>query len=244
MSINMAEFHQVFFEESHEHLENMEQLLLALDLASPDPEELNTIFRAAHSIKGGSGIFGFTALTSVTHVMENLLDKTRKGNFKLTSSIIDLLLSTVDTLSHILSLYREEEQIDWQEVEYSKSQLVAALNGEPFSSSVAIRNGTDVASTPTINATLTAAVAAEDLGFGFFEDEMARDIAIEGEDFGFFDEAYQAEDISADSVANNKECIAELCDVTIDDDELGFGFFEALTPESFANEIELLSSKP
>ncbi len=244
MSINMAEFHQVFFEESHEHLENMEQLLLALDLASPDPEELNTIFRAAHSIKGGSGIFGFTALTSVTHVMENLLDKTRKGNFQLTSSIIDLLLSTVDTLSHILSLYREEEQIDWQEVEYSKSQLVAALNGEPFSSSVAIRNGTDVASTPTINATLTAAVAAEDLGFGFFEDEMARDIAIEGEDFGFFDEAYQAEDISADSVANNKECIAELCDVTIDDDELGFGFFEALTPESFANEIELLSSKP
>lgn len=244
MSINMAEFHQVFFEESHEHLENMEQLLLALDLASPDPEELNTIFRAAHSIKGGSGIFGFTALTSVTHVMENLLDKTRKGNFQLTSSIIDLLLSTVDTLSHILSLYREEEQIDWQEVEYSKSQLVAALNGEPFSSSVAIRNGTDAASTPIINATPTARVAAEDLVFGFFEDEMARDIAIEGEDFGFFDEAYQAEDISADSVANNKECIAELCDVTIDDDELGFGFFEALTPESFANEIELLSSKP
>ena len=244
MSINMAEFHQVFFEESHEHLENMEQLLLALDLASPDPEELNTIFRAAHSIKGGSGIFGFTALTSVTHVMENLLDKTRKGNFQLTSSIIDLLLSTVDTLSHILSLYREEEQIDWQEVEYSKSQLVAALNGEPFSSSVAIRNGTDAASTPIINATPTVPVEAEDLGFGFFEDEMARDIAIEGEDFGFFDEAYQAEDISADSVANNKECNAELCDVTIDDDELGFGFFEALTPESFANEIELLSSKP
>ncbi|MGI2202645.1 chemotaxis protein CheA [Shewanella oncorhynchi] len=226
MSINMAEFHQVFFEESHEHLENMEQLLLALDLASPDPEELNTIFRAAHSIKGGSGIFGFTALTSVTHVMENLLDKTRKGNFQLTSSIIDLLLSTVDTLSHILSLYREEEQIDWQEVEYSKSQLVAALNGEPFSSSVAIRNGTDAASTPTINATPTQPVEAEDLGFGFF------------------DEAYQAEDISADSAINNKECNADLCDVTIDDDELGFGFFEALTPESFANEIELLSSKP
>lgn len=245
MSINMAEFHQVFFEESHEHLENMEQLLLALDLASPDPEELNTIFRAAHSIKGGSGIFGFTALTSVTHVMENLLDKTRKGNFQLTSSIIDLLLSTVDTLSHILSLYREEEQIDWQEVEYSKSQLVAALNGEPFSSSVAIRNGTDAAtSTPIINAAPTIPVEAEDLGFGFFEDEMARDIAIEGEDFGFFDEPYQAEDISADSVANNKERTAELCDVTIDDDELGFGFFEALTPESFANEIELLSSKP
>ncbi|MGI2091947.1 chemotaxis protein CheA [Shewanella oncorhynchi] len=150
----------------------------------------------------------------------------------------------MDTLSHILSLYREEEQIDWQEVEYSKSQLVAALNGEPFSSSVAIRNGTNAASTPIINATPTQPVEAEDLGFGFFEDEMARDIAIEGEDFGFFDEAYQAEDISANSAINNKERNADLCDVTIDDDELGFGFFEALTPESFANEIELLSSKP
>ncbi|MCS6119014.1 chemotaxis protein CheA [Shewanella baltica] len=250
MSINMAEFHQVFFEESHEHLENMEQLLLALDLASPDPEELNTIFRAAHSIKGGSGIFGFTALTSVTHVMENLLDKTRKGNFQLTSSIIDLLLSTVDTLSHILSLYREEEQIDWQEVEYSKSQLVAALNGESFSSSVAVRNGTDIANTPvtpTINAEPSALVEIEDdLGFGFFEDEMARDIAIEGEDFGFFEEAYQAEEISAQSVINdvsNTEKAADPFDFT-SDDELGFGFFEALTPESFANEIELLSSKP
>lgn len=251
MSINMAEFHQVFFEESHEHLENMEQLLLALDLASPDPEELNTIFRAAHSIKGGSGIFGFTALTSVTHVMENLLDKTRKGNFQLTSSIIDLLLSTVDTLSHILSLYREEEQIDWQEVEYSKSQLVAALNGESFSSSVAVRNGTDIANTPvtpTLNAEPSALVETEDeLGFGFFEDEMERDIVIEGEDFGFFEEAYQAEDISVESLTSevsvSVNSTAEQL-VTTSDDELGFGFFEALTPESFANEIELLSSKP
>lgn len=251
MSINMAEFHQVFFEESHEHLENMEQLLLALDLASPDPEELNTIFRAAHSIKGGSGIFGFTALTSVTHVMENLLDMTRKGNFQLTSSTIDLLLSTVDTLSHILSLYREEEQIDWQEVEYSKSQLVAALNGESFSSSVAVRNGTDIANTPvtpTLNAEPSALVETEDeLVFGFFEDEMERDIVIEGEDFGFFEEAYQAEDISVESLTSevsvSVNSTAEQL-VTTSDDELGFGFFEALTPESFANEIELLSSKP
>ncbi|MCI2964298.1 chemotaxis protein CheA [Shewanella sp. N2AIL] len=247
MSINMAEFHQVFFEESHEHLENMEQLLLALDLASPDPEELNTIFRAAHSIKGGSGIFGFTALTSVTHVMENLLDKTRKGNFQLTSSTIDLLLSTVDTLSHILSLYREEDPIDWQEVEYSKSQLVAALNGEAFSSSVAVRNGTDTVNPSTPNVKAVPVETEESQGFGFFEDEMARDIAIEGEDFGFFDEAFHAEEISAQSVINdvsNAEKAADPLGVIADDDELGFGFFEALTPESFANEIELLSSKP
>ncbi|MGL6124611.1 MAG: chemotaxis protein CheA, partial [Shewanella sp.] len=108
-------------------------------------------------------------------------------------------------------------------------------------SSVAIRNGTDAPGTPIIDA--TAPVAAEDLGIGIFEDEMALDIAIEGVDFGFFDVAYQAEDISADSEANNKEPKAELLDVTIDDDdELGFGFFEPLAPESFANETG--SSQP
>ena len=71
MSIDMQQFHAVFFEESQEHLDEMEQLLLELDVENPDAEMLNSIFRAAHSIKGGSGIFGFDALTSVTHIMED-----------------------------------------------------------------------------------------------------------------------------------------------------------------------------
>ena len=59
MSVDMSQFHGVFFEESQEHLVEMEHLLMELDLDEPDPEDLNSIFRAAHSIKGGSGIFGF-----------------------------------------------------------------------------------------------------------------------------------------------------------------------------------------
>ena len=73
MSIDMRQFHSVFFEESQEHLAEMEQFLLGLDVSDPDAEQLNTIFRAAHSIKGGSGIFGFDALVTVTHILENLL---------------------------------------------------------------------------------------------------------------------------------------------------------------------------
>ncbi|MFB2780059.1 chemotaxis protein CheA [Shewanella mangrovisoli] len=238
MSINMAEFHQVFFEESHEHLENMEQLLLALDLAAPDPEELNTIFRAAHSIKGGSGIFGFTALTSVTHVMENLLDKTRKGTFELSSSVIDLLLRTVDTLSHILNLYREEEPIDWQQVEFAKNQLVAALNGEPFSTQAAKVVETVNQDKPA--AVSTNSASQEEASFGFFEDEVELGLVDETEHFGFFDEAYTAKEIRVEDIHSNAADPAT--HAAVSDDELGYGFFESLTAESFANELDALST--
>ncbi len=62
MSIDMSQFYQVFFEESREHLDSMESLLLELDIGDPDAEQLNAIFRAAHSIKGSAGTFGFTDL--------------------------------------------------------------------------------------------------------------------------------------------------------------------------------------
>ncbi|WP_198783353.1 chemotaxis protein CheA [Shewanella putrefaciens] len=261
MSINMVEFHQVFFEESHEHLENMEQLLLALDLNTPDPEELNTIFRAAHSIKGGSGIFGFTALTSVTHVMENLLDRTRKGTFELSSATIDLLLRTVDTLTHILSLYREEEPIDWEEVEFAKNQLIAALNGEPFEPNAKTQNKA-VTTMPEVeilvadgtNIQSKRQTHDDDLGFGFFENEVELALATEGEHFGFFDEAYTAAEIRVEDI-DPKPTIAvptgktasdnlaadldhDLADDLANglDDELGFGFFEPLTPAQLDND--------
>ena len=72
MSLDISQFHQVFFEEAQEHLSSMESLLLELDLQDPDPEQLNAIFRAAHSIKGSSGTFGyvssFTGLNSTDTV--------------------------------------------------------------------------------------------------------------------------------------------------------------------------------
>jgi two-component system chemotaxis sensor kinase CheA len=74
MTIDMSQFFQVFFEETEELLAEMEKLLLAIDISTPDPEDLNAIFRAAHSIKGGAATFGITDLTEVTHVLETLLD--------------------------------------------------------------------------------------------------------------------------------------------------------------------------
>lgn len=132
MSIDMKQFHAVFFEESQEHLEELEQWLLALDLENPDSEMLNSIFRAAHSIKGSSGIFGFDALTSVTHVMENLLDRMRQGRMQADASMVDLLLESVDFLKQLLAAYRNEDTIDWHSVQQISARLevIAAPTSE------------------------------------------------------------------------------------------------------------------
>ncbi|HEX5363919.1 MAG TPA: chemotaxis protein CheW [Gallionella sp.] len=106
MSIDMSQFYQVFFEESGEHLANMESLLLGLDLDAPDDDQLNAIFRAAHSIKGGSGTFGFTDMTEVTHVLETLLDRIRKHEIAITSEMVDAFLQAGDVLHGLLDVHQ------------------------------------------------------------------------------------------------------------------------------------------
>ncbi|HZW25707.1 MAG TPA: chemotaxis protein CheA [Gallionella sp.] len=106
MTIDMSQFYQVFFEESAEHLANMESLLLGLDLTAPDDDQLNAIFRAAHSIKGGSGTFGFTDMTEVTHVLETLLDRIRKHEIAITSAMVDAFLQAGDVLHGMLDAHQ------------------------------------------------------------------------------------------------------------------------------------------
>lgn len=103
MSIDLSQFHQVFFEESFEGLQLMESSLLDLDCDSVDSETINAIFRAAHSIKGSSSTFGFTTVAEFTHVLETLLDQVREGSRQLTAEIVDLLLQSVDCLRNLLN---------------------------------------------------------------------------------------------------------------------------------------------
>jgi two-component system chemotaxis sensor kinase CheA len=112
MSIDMSQFYQVFFEETEEHLATMENLLLTLDIAAPDAEQLNAIFRAAHSIKGSAGTFGFTDLAEVTHILENLLDGVRKGELVLREDMIDAFLDAGDVLKGMLAAHRGEGETD------------------------------------------------------------------------------------------------------------------------------------
>lgn len=112
MAIDMSQFYQVFFEESAEHLAAMEALLLDLDVENPDMEQLNAIFRAAHSIKGSAGTFGFTDLADTTHILENLLDRIRKQELELRADMVDAFLESGDVLREMLEAHQGRGAVD------------------------------------------------------------------------------------------------------------------------------------
>lgn len=217
MSIDIEQFHQVFFDESEEHLDTMEQLLMEIDLESPDTESLNSIFRAAHSIKGGSGIFGFDGLGGLTHVMENLLDKARNGQQVLTAEIINQLLSTTDLLKNILNDYRSGQPINQKEIDQAINLLEETIDADSASSEMEENNdGFGFFDSPTTSGQHAEAFGffdeadssqetnnsagfgffdaeekaepAKDTGFGFFDTETVKPAPSEDAGFGFFDE--------------------------------------------------------
>ncbi len=96
-----------FLDEADEHLAALEHGLLKCSDGTPDVDLLNAVFRAAHSIKGGSGLFGFEAITRLTHALEQLLDRLRKGQLPVTRERIDLLLAAVDGLTGLLAAARD-----------------------------------------------------------------------------------------------------------------------------------------
>ncbi|KAB2319143.1 chemotaxis protein CheA [Betaproteobacteria bacterium SCN1] len=131
MTIDMSQFYQVFFDEADELLAEMEKLLLALDVNAPDSEDLNAIFRSAHSIKGGAATFGFTDITEVTHVLESLLDRIRKGEMALTTEHVDAFLVSKDVLAMLMNGHRHGEAIDHDAVQNVSKRLNALSEGGP-----------------------------------------------------------------------------------------------------------------
>lgn len=110
--MDLNDFSQIFFIEAAELLQEMEQHLLQLDLTVPDSEQLNAIFRAAHSLKGGAGTFGFSALQETTHLLENLLDDARGGELKLDRTMINLFLESKDIMQAQLEAYQALQDPD------------------------------------------------------------------------------------------------------------------------------------
>lgn len=133
MSMDISDFYQTFFDEADELLADMEQHLLNLVVDDPDAEQLNAIFRAAHSIKGGAGTFGFTILQETTHLMENLLDEARRGEMQLNTDIINLFLETKDIMQEQLDAYKSSTEPDAASFEYicnALRQLALEAKGE------------------------------------------------------------------------------------------------------------------
>jgi len=131
--MDITDFYQTFFDEADELLADMEQHLLDLVPEAPDSEQLNAIFRAAHSIKGGAGTFGFTILQETTHLMENLLDEARRGEMQLNTDIINLFLETKDIMQEQLDAYKSSAEPDAASFEYicnALRQLALEAKGE------------------------------------------------------------------------------------------------------------------
>jgi len=127
MAVDITQFHKVFFEESFEGLQIMESGLLELEPGTADAELINTIFRAAHSIKGGSGTFGFTDVARFTHHLETLLDEMRSGRRAVTSPAIDTLLQAVDCLGALLRASQAGTAMDQDRVTFNQAALEALL---------------------------------------------------------------------------------------------------------------------
>jgi len=126
---NLSRFNEVFFEECGEHLAEMERILVSLGEREPEREELDAIFRAAHSIKGGAGIFGFEDMTVVTHVMESLLDRVRNREIAFQSSMIDLFLQAGDVIGMQLAGHRDGSPVSAQAVDQVRGRLEALIGG-------------------------------------------------------------------------------------------------------------------
>lgn len=132
--VDLSQFYDMFFDEAEELLADMEQLLLGLDTDQPDIDDLNGIFRAAHSIKGGAGTFGcFEHLADTTHLLENVLDSLRKGELGLRKEMIDIFLEAKDVLTEQLRAYRngnEPDQAAYDRICEQLREMALEVGGE------------------------------------------------------------------------------------------------------------------
>ncbi len=127
MALDLEQFHEAFFEEAFEALDSMEAALLKLNVGNAEPELINTVFRVAHSIKGGSATFGFSEIASFTHTLETLLDELRGGRMQVTRSLSDLLLKSVDIMREMLRAVQHKTPHDAQKVADLQFDLELAI---------------------------------------------------------------------------------------------------------------------
>jgi len=136
MSIDLSQFIPTFLEESFEGIELMEASLLNLEQG--DDETINAIFRAAHSIKGGAGTFGFNHVTEFTHLVETLLDEMRDGRRAIVQKDVEILLSSVDCMRILVEAIRDESGYDESKIIKTSALLEATLSNETLTSEITI----------------------------------------------------------------------------------------------------------
>lgn len=116
--MDMSQYLDMFLEESYENIQSLNDEILKLEKNPDNKETINTIFRAAHTIKGMSASMGFNDMTELTHKMENVFDKFRNDELKVTSDVINVVFKCIDILTSMLDNIKEgnEEKVDTNEV--------------------------------------------------------------------------------------------------------------------------------
>jgi len=147
-NIDLNQFNQVFFEECAEHLAEMERILVSLPDEGPDEEQLNAIFRAAHSIKGGAGIFGFQDMTVVTHVLESLLDRMRSHEIAFSTIMVDLFLEAGDVISMQLAGHRDGAFVRQEAIDQIRCKLQQVIDAGSVAARAEIAFSADSAAQP------------------------------------------------------------------------------------------------
>lgn len=153
MSADLSQFFQVFFEESTEHLAEMERILLSIDPHAPDEEELHAVFRAAHSIKGGAATFGFGDMAATTHTLESLLDRVRHRELGLTAEMVDAFLETKDAIAMLLAGHRDKTPVDEAVVASACNKLKSIEGGESHSPPEPVTDSAEAPATDNPDAT-------------------------------------------------------------------------------------------
>lgn len=209
MAIDLNRFIATFFDEAQEHLESIEERAMTLGSGKQDPETLNAIFRAAHSIKGGSGTFGFTQLTEATHEMETIFDGLRKGQGRADESTVRLLLDACDIFKAHLARLKAGERSNDRAMDALRAQLIGYRAGaaQPAPAPAKSRRAKDKApekaapdteesffdapaDTPAaVEASAATAPKPAGTAYGLFDDDPASPApaAAESEKFGFFE---------------------------------------------------------
>src|SRR5690349_19441957 len=198
MAIDLNRFIATFFDEAQEHLETIEERAMGLGSGKSDKETLDAIFRAAHSIKGGSGTFGFTQLTEATHEMETLFDALRKGKGKADDSTVRLLLDACDVFKSHLARLKEGEKSNDPAMDALRAQFIGYRAGNasgPATKSGVTSSKDAAAVAPSKDGTQSSKPTEEN----FFSAEAtimkpapAKKEAKEGTAFGFFEETVTA----------------------------------------------------
>jgi two-component system, chemotaxis family, sensor kinase CheA len=159
VAIDLDQFHEVFFVESFEALDTMEGALLRLVPGAADSETVNTIFRVAHSIKGGAGMFGFNEVASFTHTLETLLDELRAGRMEVTAPICEGLLQSVDQIRGMLTSVQKQQSFDPAMANSLKAEFTRLIDEQKSGGAPAPRPAAPVAA-PVVAAAAAAPVPA------------------------------------------------------------------------------------